>query len=149
MKSFVPLTGLVLGMIACRDTRSDSNPAPTANGPAQTSAPESRDDAETTGQPEDVTAAVEHLLACVQSSSLVFIRNDEEHTGTEAATHIRRKYDHYRKQIATPEDFVSKAATKSELSGKPYLVKLADGRKVLLAEWLSAKLAEWRASPVK
>ena len=49
--------------------------------------------------------------------------------------------------ITTPEDFIAKAATKSELSGKPYLVRLEDGTEQELATWLTARLAEWRAAP--
>ena len=95
---------------------------------------------------EDVAAAIEHLLATIASSELVFVRNGDEHTGAAAAGHIRKKREHYAKEIKTAEDFIAKAATKSELSGKPYAVKLADGKRVPLAEWLGARLAEWRAS---
>lgn len=94
---------------------------------------------------ETPAATIEHLLGVIAGSPLVFIRNGSEHTGAEAAAHIRAKYDHYRREIATPEDFIVKAATKSELSGRPYLVRLEDGQELHLADWLTARLAEWRA----
>jgi len=97
--------------------------------------------------PEDASAAIEHLLGVIESSPLVFIRNGAEYTGKEAAAHIRSKRDYFEKKIVTPEDFIAKAATKSELSGKPYLVRLADGTSMELAAWLTMRLAEWRSAP--
>jgi len=39
-----------------------------------------------------------------------------------AAEHARTKYRYFRSQIETPEDFIRLCATKSLISGKPYLV---------------------------
>jgi len=94
---------------------------------------------------EAVAAVVESLLARVAGSGLVFIRNGREHTAAEATKHIRGKYEHFRDDIRTPEDFIDKAATKSQLSGKPYLVKLPDGTTRWAADWLRELLAEYRA----
>ncbi|HUR26665.1 MAG TPA: DUF5329 family protein [Planctomycetota bacterium] len=113
---------------------------PTTSVPASAPAPVEPPHA----QPEDAAAVIEQLLAAIADSKLVFVRNGSDHTGAAAAAHIRKKREHYAKEIHTPEDFIAKAATKSELSGKPYLVKLADGTSVTLAEWLGARLAEWR-----
>jgi len=96
---------------------------------------------------EDVTAVVEYLLARIAGSGLTFIRNGSEHTAAEAAAHIRDKYEHFKREIKTPEDFIDKAATKSMLSGKPYLVKLPDGTTRPAADWLRDLLAEYRAKP--
>ncbi|MEO6710596.1 MAG: DUF5329 family protein [Planctomycetota bacterium] len=96
---------------------------------------------------EVAAALIEQLLGTIAASPLVFLRNGSEHTGVKAAEHIRGKYEHYKKSIATPEDFISKAASKSELSGKPYLVRLEDGREVELAGWLTERLAELRKVP--
>ncbi|HTF88852.1 MAG TPA: DUF5329 family protein [Planctomycetota bacterium] len=93
---------------------------------------------------EDAAAVIEQLIGTIAASPLVFIRNGSEHTGEKASAHIRDKYEHYKKSIATPEDFIAKAASKSELSGKPYLVKLADGREAELSGWLSERLVELR-----
>jgi len=94
---------------------------------------------------EDVAAVVEYLLARIGESGLTFIRNGSEHTAAEAAAHIRGKYEHFKKDIKTPEDFIDKAASKSILSGKPYLVKMPDGTTRLAADWLRGLLAEYRA----
>jgi len=97
---------------------------------------------------EDLQAAIDHLLEFVRTSDVVFIRNGREHTPAEAANHIARKYDHYRKKIETPEDFIRLSATKSMMSGKPYTVRLADGTVMAAKEWLETELARYRAARV-
>jgi len=46
----------------------------------------------------------------------------------------------------TPEDFIRLAASQSHLTGKPYLVKLADGKTLSGGAWLTGVLAKYRAS---
>jgi len=84
-------------------------------------------------------------LDYILKSNSVFIRNGREYTADKAADHIRKKYVHYRDEIESPEDFIRLAATKSMMSGKPYQVKLEDGRKILCADWLTEALTEYRA----
>jgi hypothetical protein len=117
-------------------------PAPPAGSPA---VPAVVPPAPAPPRGEDVATVVEYLLARIGESGLTFIRNGSEHTAAEAAAHIRSKYEHYRKDIKTPEDFIDKAASKSVLSGKPYLVKMPDGTTRLAADWLRGLLAEYRA----
>ncbi|HTG43875.1 MAG TPA: DUF5329 domain-containing protein [Verrucomicrobiae bacterium] len=93
-------------------------------------------------EPGKTQKDVERLIASVEKSDCVFIRNGSEHSPKDAAQHMRRKYDHFKKQIRTPDDFIEKCATKSELSGKAYMVKLPDGKMVPCSEWLRAKLAK-------
>src|SRR5689334_3961914 len=73
---------------------------------------------------------VDHLISMVEKSKCIFIRNGSEHTPKEAAEHMRKKYNYFKKDIKTPADFIEKCASKSELSGKPYLVKLPDGKTI-------------------
>ena len=89
---------------------------------------------------------VKYLMDQVARSQLIFVRNGNPHTGPEAAEHMGKKYDHFRKDIDTPEDFIRLAATRSLLSGKPYTVVVADGRHVPTADWLRAALRECRAA---
>lgn len=95
---------------------------------------------------ENLEAAIEHLLEFVRASDVVFIRNNTEHTPAEAADHIARKYDHYRKKIETPEDFIRLSASKSMMSGRPYTVRLPGGAVITTREWLEAELAKFRAA---
>jgi hypothetical protein len=86
---------------------------------------------------------VNHLLRYIQQSDCVFTRNGKEHTGVEALEHIRMKYDYVKSRVKTAEDFIDYAATKSSLSGKPYLVR-CEGEELPTAKWLRAKLAWMR-----
>jgi len=52
-----------------------------------------------------------------------FIRNGSESSADEAARHLRDKYEYFRKEIRTAEDFIRLCGTRSELSKQPYLVK--------------------------
>jgi hypothetical protein len=90
---------------------------------------------------------VEKLLKVVEKADVKFIRNGDEHTGKTAAEHMRKKYAHFKKKIKTPEDFIEKCAAKSELSDKPYKIKIADGKLVESKEWMLGQLAEIRKSP--
>src|SRR5262245_57683734 len=73
--------------------------------------------------PASPEAEIDHLLGFIAASPCAFIRNGVAYGGTQAAAHIRDKYDHYREDIHSAEDFIALAATKSAMSGKPYLVK--------------------------
>ena len=85
------------------------------------------------------------LSLWVGRSDLQFVRNGKMHTAGEAARHMRRKYEYFAERIASAEDFIELAATKSLISGKLYTVRTASGE-LLTAEWLQNALAEYRHS---
>ena len=91
-------------------------------------------------------AEIEHLLAYVERSGCQFDRNDTWHDSREASAHLAKKerYLEDRGQVATAEDFISKAATKSSMSGKPYSVRCGSEPAVASAEWLTAELHRFR-----
>ena len=93
---------------------------------------------------EDLEEIVGYLLDYVAKSECVFIRNGKEHSSEKAVEHIRKKYEHYKEKIETPEDFIRLAATKSMMSGRPYLVRLEEGSEIHCAEWLTAELSAYR-----
>jgi len=93
---------------------------------------------------ETVGVTIRYLLDFVSKSDCAFIRNGESHTGVEASAHFKSKYEHFKNEIKTPEDFIQMAATKSMVTGKPYLVKTADGTVISCAEWLDKVLADYR-----
>ncbi len=94
---------------------------------------------------ESVDQTVAYLLKYIGHANATFTRNGSTHTPAEAVDHIRQKYEHFKKDIKTPEDFIRLAATKSLLSGKPYTVTPAGGKEQPMAEWLTAALQEHRA----
>jgi len=96
---------------------------------------------------EPLSKTVDYLIAQVEKANDVkFMRNGDEHTAKEAAEHMRRKYNHFKKEIKTPEDFIEKCAAKSELSGKPYMIKKADGTTEKCQDWMKSMLEEHRKS---
>lgn len=92
----------------------------------------------------DVEAESRYLIARVAESDRVFWRNGNRHTGPQAAEHIQRKYEHFRDRITTGEQFIELAASRSTLTGKPYEILLADGRRQPLAQWLLKHLEDYR-----
>ncbi len=93
------------------------------------------------------TVLIERLIALVGSSKeVVFIRNGTEATPAAAAKHLRDKYDYFRKDIGTADDFIRLCGTRSEVSKRPYEVRFSDGHKQPAAEWLRAQLKQMRAS---
>ena len=94
-------------------------------------------------QRENTGNVAEYLINQVRSSNLTFTRNGTEHSSQEAADHIRSKYEYFKNDIKTPEDFIHSCASQSILSGKPYLVSTPQG-KVRVDEWLTGILAEYK-----
>ncbi len=98
------------------------------------------------GQLAHVDKTVQHLIAHVAQSGLTFIRNDVSYTGKEASEHMQKKYMHFRDKIREPEDFIELCASRSLLSGTPYLVINEEGEKISTSEWLRAELMVYRTS---
>ncbi len=94
---------------------------------------------------ESLEQTVDYLLHQVETSKVTFIRNGREHTPAEAVSHIKAKYDHFKKEIETPKDFIRLSASKSLLTGEPYLVRTPDGKEMHLDAWLTEALKAYRA----
>jgi hypothetical protein len=93
-----------------------------------------------------ISEEIDHLLSFIAASPCAFIRNGVSYGGEQAVAHIRDKYDHYRSDIHSTEDFIALAATKSEMSGRPYLVQ-CDTATMPAADWLKKELAAFRQQP--
>ncbi|MBI2358871.1 MAG: DUF5329 family protein [Deltaproteobacteria bacterium] len=87
---------------------------------------------------------INHLLKFVETSRCAFIRNGTERDSEAAARHIQKKYDYFRSDIHSAEDFIELAATKSLLTGRPYLVRCGARQAIPAADWLRAQLAAYR-----
>lgn len=79
------------------------------------------------------------------ADGVVFIRNGTEHTAAEAAAHLQRKRKAAGDRIRTPEQFIDKLGARSSITGKPYRVRLPDGREMDSATWLTGLLRDVRA----
>ena len=95
---------------------------------------------------ESLDQTIQYLLDYVANSHATLIRNGTSHTAAEAAAHIKAKYEHYKDQIKTPQDFIRLSASKSLLSGKPYLVRPPNGKEMRLDAWLQDALKAHRAN---
>ena len=88
-------------------------------------------------------AEIAHLLDFIAGSPCAFIRNGVAYDGAQAMDHIKDKYEYYRDDIRSAEDFIVLAATKSAMSGKPYLVT-CDGATEPAADWITRELNAFR-----
>lgn len=82
---------------------------------------------------------VAHLLAYVETSGCIFIRNGKTYTSVEARAHMERKYKHIKKRISSAEHFITYGASKSSITGKKYMVD-CDGEVVPSGQWLHEEL---------
>ncbi len=84
---------------------------------------------------------IQTLLKRIEESKYIFIRNGREYSAKKARKHLEAKYIRVKRRIKTANDFIEQLATKSSLSGKPYLMKNPEnGKKTLLRVWLKAQL---------
>ncbi len=92
---------------------------------------------------------IDHLLAYIKSSEVIFIRNGKEYPVADGLKHIQKKFNHFNAKIITSEDFIEKTATKSEMSGNAYQVKLKDNTKIDCGKWLLIELKKFREIQTK
>ena len=88
---------------------------------------------------------VEHLIEFVSNTPCQIERNWTNHTGPEAVAHIQQKYDYFRDEIKTTEQFIEYSATKSTMTGRDYLVKCTGQVTVNTKDWLVQELHKYRA----
>jgi hypothetical protein len=100
--------------------------------------------AATADVPPEQRGEVDYLLDTLAASDCVMIRNGKRHGGREAADHVRRKYEHFRDEIDSTEDFIAYSATKSLISGRVYRVQCPGEDPQASADWLLAKLQAYR-----
>ena len=66
-------------------------------------------------------------------------------SAADARAHIERKYRYARKEVETAENFIQGLASKSSMTGRPYLVECPGKPRQPAREWLLERLAEIRA----
>jgi hypothetical protein len=96
-----------------------------------------------------VRAEIDGLMTRLNASGCQFERNGSWHKAADARTHLLRKLDYIEKQrdtLASTEQFIELAATKSSFSGKPYRVKCGAAEPVPSRDWLNRELKTLRAN---
>lgn len=92
-------------------------------------------------KPLSEKAKIEQLIQRVENlKDAKFVRNGNEYDAKTAGKFLKGKWDAHTAKIKTAQDFIEIAATKSTTSGKPYLIRYADGKEVPSAEFLTAEL---------
>ncbi len=97
--------------------------------------------------PPPARGEIEALLSQLAASGCQFKRNGSWHTAAEAQVHLRRKLDYLvdKGAVASAEQFIERAASKSSLSGQVYQVKCGSQAAVASGAWLHAALQRLRA----
>ena len=87
-----------------------------------------------------------YLIDSVGQSGCTFVRNGKSHSAEDAADHLRMKYRRGKSYASGAEQFISRLASKSFLSGKPYFI-ICDGEDTQkTGDWLTQRLVRYRAS---
>ena len=94
--------------------------------------------------PPEQKAEVDYLLEYVSQSGCEMNRNGSRHKGEEAVSHIQKKYDYFRDDIKSTEDFIEYSATKSTMSGKFYMVVCEGQEPMKTRDWLLDALQKFR-----
>lgn len=96
--------------------------------------------------PASVQIEINFLLGYVEGSSCAFFRNGTWHDSKAAQAHLRAKYKYLVavNMVHTTDDFIAMAATKSSISGQPYLVKCGGSETVTSSQWLHEELGRFR-----
>jgi hypothetical protein len=95
--------------------------------------------------PDPQRPEVAHLIAYLRDSDCRMIRNGKAYTGADGAQHVQRKYDYFRDEIGSTEEFIEYAASKSTMSGKPYRVQCPGAQPLPSRDWLLRELRSFRS----
>jgi hypothetical protein len=74
-----------------------------------------------------------------------FVRNGSAYDGKTAAEHLRYKRDHAGGRCATANDFIANCASVSSMSGRPYLIRNADGKTTTAETYFRTELKHLEA----
>jgi hypothetical protein len=100
----------------------------------------------------DMTPATQkeigQLLDRIEASNCSFGRNGSWHPPADARKHLQMKVDYMvkRNMLGWTEEFISKAATASSMSGEAYQIRCGNNAPMPSATWLMAELKRIRGS---
>jgi hypothetical protein len=86
---------------------------------------------------------IRHLLDYIGGSGCSFVRNGVESDGAAAREHVAAKYAYARSRVRSAEDFIRLAASRSSMTGEPYVVRCGSTRS-LSEDWLMDELRRYR-----
>ncbi len=96
----------------------------------------------------DTEKEILHLFEYLENSNCEFNRNGTWYSTHKAVKHIKKKYRYYMKKglINSAEQFIDRAASRSSMSGKSYLVRCGDSGPVESSTWLTRELKRFRVA---
>ena len=87
---------------------------------------------------------IDYLISSVENlKGITFVRNGSEYDGKKAAQHLRMKLKKAGARVQTADDFIRLCASRSYLSGKPYLIRSANGKTITTEAFFRNKLKEY------
>jgi hypothetical protein len=90
---------------------------------------------------------IDFLISSVgKIKGAIFIRNGSEYDGKEAAEHLRMKLQKAGGKVQTADDFIRLCASKSFISGKPYMIKSSGGKTINSEEYFREKLKDYNST---
>lgn len=89
---------------------------------------------------------IQHLFDHLKNSQCEFNRNGKWYNTEDAIKHINKKYQYLIKKglVNSTEQFIDRAASKSSMSGKPYLVKCDASEPIKSSIWFTNELTRFR-----
>ena len=86
------------------------------------------------------------LLQAVGTSGCHFLRGGTAHSASEAQEHLSKKYEYMaaRDMLSSAEDFISKVAARSSMSGEAYAIRCGEAPAQKSEEWMKARLKAMR-----
>ena len=90
---------------------------------------------------------IDQLLSSLGQSGCRFFRNGTWYDAEQAASHLKRKYGYLDRKglVTSAESLIDLAATKSSISGQPYLVRCPGSTAIPSKAWFTQQLAGIRA----
>lgn len=90
---------------------------------------------------------IDKLILYVEKTEAKFVRNGSEYSGLDAAKHLRLKREKAGKKITTARQFIDYLASKSSMSGEPYLMKFKNGTTLPVRDILYHQLKKMESVP--
>ena len=84
---------------------------------------------------------IDWLLKEIGNSRATFIRNGKEYDAARAVDHLKFKLLWAGRRVQTARQFIVGVASRSQETGKPYEIRLSEGRQMPFEEWLLERLA--------
>ena len=96
--------------------------------------------------PASTKLEIDFLFSELTTSGCEFNRNGTWYSAAEAVAHLNKKYDYLKKKnsSASADEFIDNAASKSSVSGQPYLVKCKNSTTIESALWFKLALKKFR-----